>query len=398
MAKLTVDDIDLKNKNVLIRVDFNVPLNENLQVSNDARIIAAIPTIKKVIKSNGKAILMSHLGRPKGKVDEAKRMRPVAEKLSVLIGKKVKYVDDCIGNKVEQVVQELKPGEILLLENLRFYAEEEKNDVEFAKKLAKLGDVYVNDAFGTAHRAHASTEGVTKIIKVCAAGYLMQKELQYLGVAIENPERPLVAILGGAKISGKIDVIDNLLDKVDALLIGGGMTYTFLKAKNIEIGKSLLEADKIELAAETLKKVGAKKIEFKLPADHVIADNVSEAAHVKTTADEKIPTDWSGVDIGPKTIKQFENVLRKARTVIWNGPMGVFEIEKFSKGTLAVANILADITQKGTITVVGGGDSVAALAQAGKTEQITHVSTGGGASLDFLAGIKLPGVEALNEK
>ncbi len=398
MAKLTVDDLNLKDKCILMRVDFNVPLNDKSEVTNDARINAAIPTIKKIIESGGKAILMSHLGRPKGKVIEAMRLAPVAKRLYELINKQVKYVDDCIGEKVEHEVNQLKSGDILLLENLRFYEEETKNDIGFAEKLAKLGDVYVNDAFGTAHRAHASTEGVTKFFDQCAAGYLIQKELKYLGGAIQNPERPMVAILGGAKISGKIDVIDNLLDKVDALLIGGGMTYTFLKAKNIAIGNSLLEKDKIELAADTLEKIATKNINFNLPIDHVIATDVSDEAEVKTTEDEIVPDNWAGVDIGEKTIQQFQNILTTARTVVWNGPMGVFEIDKFSKGTLAIAEMLADITSKGATTVVGGGDSVAALAKANKTNKVSHVSTGGGASLEFLGGIKLPGIEALSEK
>ncbi|MBC8183224.1 phosphoglycerate kinase [candidate division KSB1 bacterium] len=398
MAKLTIDDLYLKDKRILMRVDFNVPLNDKLEVTNDARINAALPTIKKIIESDGKAILISHLGRPKGKIIETMRLTPVAKRLSELINKEVKYVDDCIGEKVEQVVNQLQNGEILLLENLRFYEEETKNDAEFARQLAKLGDVYVNDAFGTAHRAHASTEGVTKYFDECAAGYLIQKELKYLGGAIENPERPLVAILGGAKISGKIDVIENLLDKVDALLIGGGMTYTFLKAKNIGIGNSLLEADKIEIAAETLEKISAKNVNFNLPIDHIIATDISDEAEVKTTENEIVPADWAGVDIGPKTILEFQNILKTARTVVWNGPMGVFEIDKFSKGTLAIAEMLADITDKGATTVVGGGDSVAALAKANKTNKVSHVSTGGGASLEFLGGIKLPGIEALSEK
>ena len=398
MAKLTIDDLYLKDKRILMRVDFNVPLNDKLEVTNDARINAALPTIKKIIESDGKAILISHLGRPKGKIIETMRLTPVAKRLSELINKEVKYVDDCIGEKVEQVVNQLQNGEILLLENLRFYEEETKNDAEFARQLAKLGDVYVNDAFGTAHRAHASTEGVTKYFDECAAGYLIQKELKYLGNAIENPERPMVAILGGAKISGKIDVIENLLDKVDALLIGGGMTYTFLKAKNIEIGNSLLEADKIEIAAETLEKISAKNVNFNLPIDHIIATDISDEAEVKTTENEIVPADWAGVDIGPKTILEFQNILKTARTVVWNGPMGVFEIDKFSKGTLAIAEMLADITDKGATTVVGGGDSVAALAKANKTNKVSHVSTGGGASLEFLGGIKLPGIEALSEK
>ena len=398
MSKLTIDDLHIENKRVLIRVDFNVPLNDNLEVTNDARIKAALPTIKKVIESNGKVILMSHLGRPKGKIIDSMRMKPVAERLSELIEKEVKYVDDCIGDKVEQTVEGLLVGEILLLENLRFYDEETKNDAEFAKKLSKLGDVYINDAFGTAHRAHASTEGVTKYFDLCAAGYLIQKELKYLGNAIENPQRPFVAILGGAKISGKIDVIENLLDKVDALLIGGGMTYTFLKAKNIEIGNSLLEKDKLDLALKTLEKISEKAVDFNLPVDHIIATEVSESAEMKTTDNEIVPSGWAGVDIGPKTIKKFDDILKTARTVVWNGPMGVFEIEKFSNGTLSIANMLANITDKGAITVVGGGDSVAALAKAKKIDKVSHVSTGGGASLEFLGGIKLPGIEALSDK
>jgi len=398
MAKLTIDDLNLRDKRVLMRVDFNVPLTDKLEVTNDARINAAIPTINKIIESDGKAILMSHLGRPKGKIIDAMRLAPVAKRLSELLNTEVKYVEDCIGEKVEQTVNQLQNGEVLLLENLRFYEQETKNNPEFAEQLSKLGDVYVNDAFGTAHRAHASTEGVTKYFDECAAGYLIQKELKYLGGAIENPERPLVAILGGAKISGKIDVIENLLSKVDALLIGGGMTYTFLKAKNVEIGNSLLETDKIDLATETLEKVSAKKVNFNLPIDHIIATDVSDDAEVKTTENEIVPENWAGVDIGPKTIREFQNILTSARTVVWNGPMGVFEIDKFSKGTLAIAEILAKITDSGATTVVGGGDSVAALAKANKTNNVTHVSTGGGASLEFLGGIKLPGIEALSDK
>lgn len=398
MAKLTIDDLDLKNKRVLVRVDFNVPLNEDLEVTDDTRIRAALPTIQKIIDSHGKAILMSHLGRPKGKVNESMRMAPVARRLSLLLDREVRYLTDCIGEVIENAVNELQNGEVLLLDNLRFYKEEEANDPEFAKKLAKLGDVYVNDAFGTAHRAHASTAGVTRYFEQCAAGYLMQKELKYLGEAIENPERPMVAILGGAKISGKIDVIENLMNKVDALLVGGGMTYTFLKAQNIEIGNSLLEADKIELASDVLNKTKAQKVNFKLPSDHVIAKEVAETAETKVAQTQAIPTGWVGVDIGPKTIDQFKSILKNAKTVIWNGPMGVFEIDKFAKGTVEIARILAEITGKGATTVVGGGDSVAALAKVGLTDQVTHVSTGGGASLEFLGGLKLPGVEALSDR
>lgn len=398
MTKLTIDDLDLKNKKVLIRVDFNVPLTENLEVADDTRIRAALPTIKKIIDSNGRAILISHLGRPKGQIIESMRLAPIVKRLSQLLDKEIRYMTDCIGVAVENMVTELQNGEVLLLENLRFYKEETDNDPAFAKKLAKLGDLYINDAFGTAHRAHASTEGVTKYFNQCAAGYLMQKELKYLGEAIENPKRPLVAILGGAKISGKIDVIDNLLNKVDTLLIGGGMTYTFLKAQNIEIGYSLIEEDKIQLAQEVLNKVNSQKINFNLPSDHVIAKEVSVTADTDITESQEIPTGWVGVDIGPKTIDHFYSILKDGRTVVWNGPMGVFEIDKFAKGTLKIAKILAEITNQGATTVVGGGDSVAALAKAGVIDKVTHVSTGGGASLEFLGGIKLPGIEALSDK
>ena len=398
MAKLSVDDLDLKNKKVLVRVDFNVPLTENLEVSDDTRIRAALPTIKRILDSSGTAILMSHLGRPKGKVVESMRLAPVVKRLSQLLEREVKYMTDCIGDVVEDTVNQLQNGEVLLLENLRFYKEEEANDPGFAQKLARLGDLYVNDAFGTAHRAHASTEGVAKYFKQCAAGYLMEKELRYLGEALENPQRPFVAILGGAKISGKIDVIENLLNKVDALLIGGGMTYTFLKANGIEIGNSLLEADKIQLAKDVATKIATQKINFALPVDHIVATKVADDAEFKTTEGQEIPAGWSAVDIGPKTIDQFRVVLKNARTVVWNGPMGVFEIEKFAQGTVEVAKMLAGISEQGAITVVGGGDSVAALAKAGVTDKITHVSTGGGASLEFLGGLKLPGVEVLTDK
>lgn len=398
MSKLTIDDLVLNGKKVLVRVDFNVPLNENLEVTDNTRIREAIPTIQKIIDSNGKAILMSHLGRPKGKVNEAMRLAPVAKRLSQLLGKEVRYLTDCIGEVAESTADELQNGEVLLLENLRFYKEEENNDPDFAKKLARLGDIYINDAFGTAHRAHASTEGITRYFEQRAAGYLMQKELKYLGEAIENPKRPFVAILGGAKISGKIDVIDNLLKKVDSLLIGGGMTYTFLKAQNIEIGNSLLEQDKVSLARDVLDKATTQEIDFKLPTDHVIANEVSETAKTQISKTQSIPPDWVGVDIGPQTIKQFSTILKNAGTVVWNGPMGVFEIDKFSRGTVEIARLLANITRQGATTVVGGGDSVAALAKAGVTDKVTHVSTGGGASLELLSGIKLPGVEALTDK
>jgi phosphoglycerate kinase len=380
-----------------VRVDFNVPLNEKCEVTDDTRIVESLPTIKKILQDGGKAILMSHLGRPKGK-DPKLSLAPVAKRLEKLLGKPVKFVNDCIGPEVEKAVSELKSGECLLLENLRFYPEEEKNNPDFAKKLASLGEIYINDAFGTAHRAHASTEGVTKYFKQCAAGYLMQKELKYLGMALTNPKRPFVAILGGAKISGKIDVITNLLDKVDALLIGGGMAFTFDKALGKEIGKSLLEPDKIDLAKDILKKAGEKKVNLKLPDDFVVAPEAKEEAPSKIVDKNNIPQDWQGLDIGPKTLEQFSRELDKAKTVVWNGPMGVFEVKKFAQGTVKIAEELAKISAKGATTIVGGGDSAAAVAKAGLEKKLTHISTGGGASLEFLEGKTLPGVAALTDK
>lgn len=397
MEKLTIDDLKLKEKKVLVRVDFNVPLNEKCEVTDDTRIVESLPTIKKILKDGGKAILMSHLGRPKGK-DPKLSLAPVAKKLEKLLGKPVKFANDCIGPEVEKAVSDLKSGECLLLENLRFYPEEEKNNPDFAKKLASLGEIYINDAFGTAHRAHASTEGVTKYFKQCAAGYLMQKELKYLGMALTNPKRPFVAILGGAKISGKIDVIENLLDKVDALLIGGGMAFTFDKALGKEIGKSLLEPDKVDLAKDILKKAGEKKVNLKLPDDFVVAPEAKEEAPSKIVDKNNIPQDWQGLDIGPKTLEQFSRVLDKAKTVVWNGPMGVFEVKKFASGTVKIAEELAKISAKGVTTIVGGGDSAAAVAKAGLGKKLTHISTGGGASLEFLEGKTLPGVAALTDK
>jgi phosphoglycerate kinase len=397
MNKLTIDDLKLKDKRVLVRVDFNVPLNEKKEVADNTRIVESLPTIKKILVEGGKAILMSHLGRPKGK-DPNLSLAPVAKRLEKLLGKPVKFVDDCIGEKVEKAVSGLKSGECLLLENLRFYPQEEKNDTEFAKSLAKLGDVYVNDAFGTAHRAHASTEGVTKYFKECAAGYLMQKELKYLSMALSQPKRPFVAILGGSKISGKIDVIKNLMDKVDTLLIGGGMAFTFYKALGKEIGSSLVETDKVELAKEILQEACRKKVDLELPLDFVIAPEAKEDAATKVVDKDNIPAGWKGLDIGPKTEELFKQKIDKANTVVWNGPMGVFEVEKFARGTMAVAKELAEITRKNAVTIVGGGDSVAALAKANLEKKMTHVSTGGGASLEFLEGKTLPGIAALTDK
>ncbi|BDQ01585.1 phosphoglycerate kinase [Ignavibacterium sp.] len=397
MNKLTIDKVELKGKRVLVRVDFNVPLDENLNITDDTRIVESLPTIKKIISEGGKAILMSHLGRPKGGPNPKYSLKPTAKRLSELLGKEVKLAPDCIGDEVKAMVSQMKDGDVLILENVRFHPEEEKNDPEFAKKLAELGDVYINDAFGSAHRAHASTEGVTKFIKVCATGYLMQKELEYLGAAVSNPNRPYVAILGGAKISGKIDVINNLLDKVDTLIIGGGMAFTFFKAQGKEIGKSLLEEEKIELAKEVLQKVKNTGVKFLLPVDVVVASEFNNDSPAEVVSVDSIPSDKMGLDIGPETIKLFKEEILKAKTVVWNGPMGVFEFDNFAKGTFAIAQALAEATANGVVTVIGGGDSAAAIAKAGLKDKVSHVSTGGGASLEFLEGKILPGVAALND-
>ncbi len=397
MKKLSIDKVSLKGKRVLVRVDFNVPLDENLKITDDIRITSALPTIKKIISDGGRCILMSHLGRPKGGPNPKYSLKPVAVRLGQLMDKDVKFAPDCIGEQVKAIVNSLVNGDVLLLENLRFHPEEEKNDPAFAKQLAELGDVYANDAFGSAHRAHASTEGVTKFIKVCAAGYLMQKELDYLGEAISNPVRPFTAILGGSKISGKIDVIENLLPKVDNLLIGGGMAYTFYKAMGYEIGASLLEAEKVELAKEMLVKFKTSKAKVILPKDNVVTSEFKNESPSSIVDADKIPANKMGLDIGPKTIEEFKDVILKSKTVIWNGPMGVFEFDNFAKGTDTIAAALAEATTKGAVTVIGGGDSAAAIKKAGLDDKVSHVSTGGGASLEFLEGKVLPGVEALND-
>ena len=397
MNKLSINKVDLKNKRVLVRVDFNVPLDDKLNVTNDIRIVESLPTIKKIIDSGGKAILMSHLGRPKGERKPEFSLKPAAERLSKLLNKNVVLAPDCIGSEVEKIVNNMKAGDVVLLENLRFHKEEEKNDPGFAKQLASFGDVYINDAFGSAHRAHASTEGVTKFIKTCAAGYLMQKELDYLGSALANPKRPYCAVLGGAKISGKIDVINNLLDKVDSLIIGGGMAFTFFKAQGKEIGKSLLEEEKIDLAKELLAKIGKSKVRLLLPVDVVIASEFKNDSPSTIVNVNNIPSDKMGLDIGPETIKLFSDEVMKSKTIVWNGPMGVFEMDNFAKGTFAIAETLAEVTAKGSVTVIGGGDSAAAIDKAGLKDKVSHVSTGGGASLEFLEGKILPGVAALND-
>ena len=398
MDTLTIDDVVLGGKKVLIRVDFNVPMTADLKVADDTRIVESLPTIRKVLDSGASAILMSHLGRPKGKPTVEFSLAPVAEHLGKLLGKPVKFAPDCLGAETEKMVQSLKPGECLLLENLRFYGQEEKNDLDFAKKLASYGEVYVNDAFGTAHRAHASTEGVTRFLKPSVAGYLMKKEIEYLGAAVSEPRRPYVAILGGAKISGKIDVIENLLPKVDVLVIGGGMAFTFFQAQGYEIGDSLVEQDKVALARKILEDSKAKRMRLILPVDCVIADKLDNNAQRKVVPVTKIPAGWRGLDIGPETVKIINMEVRRAKTVVWNGPMGVFEMPNFANGTLEVARVLADATAAGATTIVGGGDSAAAIAAAGFEKKVSHVSTGGGASLEFLEGKTLPGLAALDTR
>ena len=398
MKKLTVEDLDLRGKKVLMRVDFNVPLEKG-RVANDTRIRAALPTIKYITEKGGRLILMSHLGRPDGKRVPEMSLTPCTDVLKSMLGKNVSFVDDCIGDAAGAAAARLAGGDVLLLENLRFYKEETANDPAFAKQLAALGDLYVNDAFGTAHRAHASTEGVTHYFDQCAAGFLMMKELEYLGGVIENPVKPFVAILGGAKISGKIDVITNLLPKVDKVIIGGGMAFTFFKAQGLEIGNSLLEEDKIDIAREILAQGGEKII---LPVDCMISDffdfKARKIGTLKEVSVQAIPTGWESLDIGSKTIERFRSALSGARTVIWNGPMGVFEIPETAKGTYAIARLLAEATAGGAITVIGGGDSASAVAKAGVADKVSHVSTGGGASLEFIEGKILPGVAALTDK
>jgi phosphoglycerate kinase len=397
MKKLTIEEIDVKGKRILMRVDFNVPLKSG-KVADDTRIRAALPTIQHILGKGGRLVLMSHLGRPDGQRVDDMSMRPCVEALAKLLAKKVNFVEDCVGGRVEAAVAQLKNGEVLLLENLRFYREEEKNDPDFAQKLAKLGDLYVNDAFGTAHRAHASTEGAARFFKQSAAGYLMMKELDYLGKVIGNPVKPYMAVLGGAKISGKIDVITNLLPKVDKIVIGGGMAFTFIKAQGFEVGSSLVEADKVDFAGQLLAK-GQDKIV--LPVDFLVSDvldiKARKVGDLKEVPSRQIPSGWKGVDIGPKSIEKFRALLRAAKTVVWNGPMGVFEIDQTAQGTFAVAGIMAEITAAGATTVIGGGDSAAAIEKAGMAAKVSHVSTGGGASLEFIEGKVLPGVAALTD-
>jgi len=396
--KLFIEDINVTGKRVIVRVDFNVPLKDGV-VENDKRIRASLPTIKFLIDKGAKVILMSHLGRPDGQRKPDMSLAPVAKVLGEILGTTVQFAEDCVGPFAQAAVDSLAAGEVLLLENLRYHAAEEANDPAFAKQLAALADVYVNDAFGAAHRAHASTEGITKFIGQAACGYLMKKELDYLGTALANPARPFVAIIGGSKVSSKIDVIQSLLPKVDKLLLGGGMTYTFLKAQGLEIGNSLFEADKVEFAKVLLAQAGDKLV---LGTDFLVTDKLDfggrKVGATKVVARDGITAGWEGVDIGPATIAEFERILINAKTVIWNGPVGVFEIDETAKGTLAIAEVLAKATAAGATTIIGGGDSASAVKKAKVQDKVSHVSTGGGASLEFLEGKVLPGVAALNDR
>lgn len=394
LNKKSVRDVDFKGKRVFCRVDFNVPMQDG-QITDDTRIRAALPTIQYLQEQGAKVILASHLGRPKGKVVEEMRLTPVAGRLSELLGTEVKKADEAYGDAVKAMISEMNEGDCLLLENVRFYPGEEKNDPELAQAFSELADIYVNDAFGAAHRAHASTEGVAHHLPA-VSGLLMEKELEVLGKALSNPERPFTAIIGGAKVKDKIDVIDNLLDKVDNLIIGGGLAYTFIKAQGHEIGKSLLEADKIDLANSFIDKAKAKGVNFYMPIDSVVADEFSPDANTKVVSINEIPAEWLALDIGPKTAELYRDVIQKSKLVIWNGPMGVFEMDKYANGTKAVAEALADAAD--TYSVIGGGDSAAAVEKFHVADKMNHISTGGGASLEFMEGKQLPGVVALNDR
>ena len=397
MAKKTVASLteaDVSGKKVLVRADFNVPLDDNGKITDDTRIKAALPTIKDLVGKGGKVILCSHMGRPKGEVKEELRLTPVAKRLGELLDKEVIKCDDCVGDEVTSTINGMSNGQVALLENLRFHSEETSNDPEFAKQLASNADLYVNDAFGTAHRAHASTEGVTKYLSPSVAGYLIEKELDYLQDAVDNPKKPLAAIIGGSKVSSKIGVIETLLDKCDKLLIGGGMIFTFYKARGLNVGNSLVEEDKLELAKSLEAKAKEQGVDFLLPTDVVVADNFAPDANSKTVSVEEIPDGWMGLDIGPDSIKVFQDALADCNAVIWNGPMGVFEFDKFAAGTEAIAHTLAG--KSDAVTIIGGGDSVAAVEKVGVADKMSHISTGGGASLELLEGKTLPGIEALD--
>ena len=393
--KKSIRDIDVAGKRCFVRVDFNVPISATGEVADDNRIRGALPTIRYLCEHGAKVILCSHLGRPKGQVNEKYSLRPVAARLQELLGRPVILAKDVIGEDAKAKAAALRNGDVLLLENVRFHAEEEKNDPAFAKELASFADIFVNDAFGTAHRAHASTEGISHFVKDRVSGFLIAKELEVMGGALEHPARPFVAILGGSKVSDKIGVISNLLTKVNSLLIGGGMAYTFLKAQGFEVGTSLCEPEKLELAKELMQKAKEKGVEMMLPYDVVAADAFRNDANIKTVAVDAIPADYMGLDIGPKTVAAYANVLHHAGTILWNGPMGVFEMESFANGTKEIAKAIAE---SNAVSIIGGGDSAAAVTQMGYADQITHISTGGGASLEFLEGLELPGIACLNEK
>ena len=397
MAKLGLADLDVAGKRVLVRVDFNVPMDDHHNITDDRRILSSLPTIRAILEKGGTPILVSHLGRPQGKPDPKYGLRPVADKLTEHIQAPIKFAKDCVGPEARMIADNLKPGEVLLLENLRFHPGEEANDPEFARALASFADVYVNDAFGAAHRAHASTVGVTRYLQRCAAGLLMARELRYLGNALDHPQRPFVALLGGAKIRGKIEVIQKLFEKVDALLIGGGMAYTFFRSLGYEVGASLVDDGMLDVARTLLRDAKARGFRLLLPQDTVVARSIDAKAETKTVLVTDIPEEWSGVDIGRKTTEDYTRRILEARTVFWNGPMGVFEIERFRAGTDSMARALVRATQRGATTVVGGGDSAAAITQMGLAERVSHVSTGGGASLEFLEGKELPGVAALTD-
>jgi phosphoglycerate kinase len=393
----SIDDLQLAGRRVLVRVDFNVPLDESGAITDDKRIAESLPTIRRIVEAGGRAILMSHLGRPKGERAPKYSLRPAAERLSELLGRDVRLAPDCIGDEVTELVGSMRDGDVVLLENLRFHKEEEANDEAFARALASLGDVYVNDAFGTAHRAHASTEGVTRFIEDKGVGYLLAKELAFLGDAVRSPKRPFVAVLGGSKVSGKIDVINALLETCDTIIIGGGMMFTFFRAQGKAVGSSLVEEDRVEIARGILEEAARRGRTLMLPDDVILADRFAADAATRQASIDDIPDGWMGLDIGPASSERFAAAIRDARTVVWNGPMGVFEMEPFAAGTRAVADALVEATRKGATTIVGGGDSAAAIAQFGLEDAVSHVSTGGGASLEFLEGKVLPGVAALEK-
>ncbi|HLR34323.1 MAG TPA: phosphoglycerate kinase [Tissierellales bacterium] len=396
MDKKSIEDLNLNGKKVLVRCDFNVPMDEDRNITDDRRIRSSLPTIEHILKNNGKAILMSHLGRPKGEAKPEFSLEPIAKRLSELLGKEIVFAQDnnVISEKVESIVNAMEDGEVVLLENTRFRKEEKENDEEFAKKLASLGELYINDAFGTSHRSHASNVGVSKFLP-SAVGFLVQKEIEVMGKALDNPDRPFLAILGGAKVSDKIGVIENLINKVDSIIIGGGMSYTFLKAKGLEVGESILEADKVNLARELMKKAEEKGVELLLPLDIVVAKEFKNDTKFKTVKSDEIPVDMMGMDIGEETIKLFSDAIRKSKTIVWNGPVGVFEMANFKEGTDAIAKAMAETDG---ITIVGGGDSASAVEKAGFQDKMTHISTGGGASLEFLEGKALPGIAAISNK